>query len=77
MSESRSLFVRLFVAVLVTVLAIWISFVVAIVDSGRREEAQRADAIGLQYSQVSRIEAFNIGSGKSATIAVYRSGAPR
>lgn len=45
MSEPRSLFVRLFVAVLVTVPAIWMSFVVAIVDSGRREEAQRADAI--------------------------------
>jgi vancomycin permeability regulator SanA len=44
-SEPRSLFVRLFVAALVTVLAIWMSFVVAIVDSGRREEAQRADAI--------------------------------
>ena len=45
MSEPRSLFVRLFLAVLVTVLAIWMSFVVAIVDSGRREEAQHADAI--------------------------------
>ena len=45
MSEPRSLFARLFVAALVTVLAIWMSFVVAIVDSGRREEAQRADAI--------------------------------
>jgi len=44
-SEPRSLFVRLFLAVLVTVLAIWMSFVVAIVDSGRREEAQHADAI--------------------------------
>jgi uncharacterized SAM-binding protein YcdF (DUF218 family) len=30
---------------LVLVLAIWMSFVIAIVDSGRREEAQRADAI--------------------------------
>lgn len=45
MSEPRSLFARLFVAVLVIALAIWMSFVVAIVDSGRREEAQRADAI--------------------------------
>jgi uncharacterized SAM-binding protein YcdF (DUF218 family) len=44
-SEPRSLFARLLVAVFVTVLAIWMSFVVAIVDSGRREEAQRADAI--------------------------------
>jgi len=39
--------------------------------------AQRADAIGLQYAQVTRIEAFNIGTGKTATITVYRSGAPR
>ncbi len=45
MSEPRSLFARLLVAVVVTVLAIWMSFVVAIVDSGRREEARRADAI--------------------------------
>lgn len=45
MSEPRSLFARLFLAVLVTVLAIWMSFVVAIVDSGWREGAQRADAI--------------------------------
>jgi len=44
-SEPRSLFARLLVAVVVTVLAIWMSFVVAIVDSGRREEARRADAI--------------------------------
>jgi vancomycin permeability regulator SanA len=44
-SEPRSLFGRLIVAVLVTVLGIWMSFVAAIVDSGRREEAQRADAI--------------------------------
>ena len=45
MSESRSPFARLIVAMLVLVLAIWMSFVIAIVDSGRREEAQRADAI--------------------------------
>jgi len=44
-SESRSPFARLIVAMLVLVLAIWMSFVIAIVDSGRREEAQRADAI--------------------------------
>jgi 4-amino-4-deoxy-L-arabinose transferase-like glycosyltransferase len=42
-----------------------------------RAFAQRADALGLLYSQVSRIEAFNIGSGKSAVIAVFRSGGPR
>lgn len=45
MSESRSPFARLVVAVFVLVLAIWMSFVIAIVDSGRRDEAQRADAI--------------------------------
>lgn len=42
-----------------------------------RNFGQRADAIGLLYAPVSRIEAFNIGTGKSAIIAVYRSGAPR
>ena len=42
-----------------------------------RNFGQRADAIGLLYSQVGRIEAFNTGSGKSATIMVYRSGGPR
>jgi uncharacterized SAM-binding protein YcdF (DUF218 family) len=44
-SASRSLFARLIVALLVFALAIWMSFVVAIVDSGRRDEAQHADAI--------------------------------
>jgi 4-amino-4-deoxy-L-arabinose transferase-like glycosyltransferase len=46
----------------------------------RRQEhnfAQRADAIGLFYSRVGAIEAFNMGSGRLATIAVYRSGGPR
>jgi len=42
-----------------------------------RSFAQRADAIGLQYSQVTRIEVINVGNGKPATIAVYRSGGPR
>ena len=45
MSASRSFFARLIVALLVFVLAIWMSFVVAIVDSGRRDEAAHADAI--------------------------------
>ena len=45
MSEPRSLFARLFLVVLVIVLAMWMSFVTAIVDSGRRDEAQHADAI--------------------------------
>jgi 4-amino-4-deoxy-L-arabinose transferase-like glycosyltransferase len=42
-----------------------------------RSFGQRADALGLLYAPVSRIEAFNLGSGKSATIAVFRSGAAR
>ena len=41
-----------------------------------RSFAQRAEAIGLLYSPVTRIDAFNIGSGRAATIAVYRSGGP-
>jgi 4-amino-4-deoxy-L-arabinose transferase-like glycosyltransferase len=41
-----------------------------------RSFAQRAEAVGLLYSPVTRIEAFNIGSGRSAVIAVYRSGGP-
>jgi 4-amino-4-deoxy-L-arabinose transferase-like glycosyltransferase len=42
-----------------------------------RSFAQRAEAIGLRYSQVTRIDAFNIGSGRPATITVYRWGGPR
>ena len=42
-----------------------------------RSFAQRADALGLFYAPVSRIEAFNLGTGKSAIIAVFRSGATR
>src|SRR5262249_11957680 len=42
-----------------------------------RSFAQRADAIGVQYSQVTRIDVINVGNGKLATIAVYRSGGPR
>jgi 4-amino-4-deoxy-L-arabinose transferase-like glycosyltransferase len=46
----------------------------------RRQErsfAQRAEAIGLFYSQAAHIEAFNVGSGRTATIVVFRSGGPR
>jgi 4-amino-4-deoxy-L-arabinose transferase-like glycosyltransferase len=42
-----------------------------------RSFAQRADALGLLYAPVSRIEAFNLGTGKSAIIAVFRSGVLR
>jgi 4-amino-4-deoxy-L-arabinose transferase-like glycosyltransferase len=42
-----------------------------------RSFGQRADALGLLYAPVSRIEAFNLGTGKSAVIAVFRSGATR
>jgi 4-amino-4-deoxy-L-arabinose transferase-like glycosyltransferase len=38
--------------------------------------AQRADAIGLLYSSGPRLDAFNMGNGRSVTIAVYRSGGP-
>ncbi len=38
--------------------------------------AQRAEAIGLLYSAVARVEGFNIGSGRTVTVAVYRSGSP-
>jgi hypothetical protein len=42
-----------------------------------RAFAQRADAIGLNYSPGRRIEAINMGIGRPITIAVYRStGAP-
>jgi uncharacterized SAM-binding protein YcdF (DUF218 family) len=44
-SASRSFFVRLIAGVPVLVLVIWVSFVVAIVDAGRRDDAQLADAI--------------------------------
>jgi len=42
-----------------------------------RSFAQRADALGLFYTPVSRIEAFNLGTGKTAIISVFRSGSPR
>src|SRR5262249_31077247 len=42
-----------------------------------RSFGQRADADGLLYSQVGRIEAFNIGSGTRATIVGYGSGGQR
>jgi 4-amino-4-deoxy-L-arabinose transferase-like glycosyltransferase len=41
-----------------------------------RNFAQRADAIGLLYSSGPRVEGFNMGNGRSVTIAVYRSGGP-
>jgi len=44
-SERQSLVARLFIVLITVVLAIWISFVIAIVESGRRDETQRADAI--------------------------------
>jgi 4-amino-4-deoxy-L-arabinose transferase-like glycosyltransferase len=39
-----------------------------------RSFAQRADVIGLRYSPQARVEGFNIGNGRSVSIAVYRSG---
>ncbi len=41
-----------------------------------RNFAQRAEAIGLHYSSGPRVEGFNLGNGRSVTVAVYRSGGP-
>ncbi len=44
---------------------------------GQREQrsfVQRAEAIGLRYSTVSRVDGVNISIGKSAAIAIFRSG---
>jgi 4-amino-4-deoxy-L-arabinose transferase-like glycosyltransferase len=46
----------------------------AFVDSRHEKSfAQRAQAIGLHYSAVTRIEAFNISHGERIAISVYRS----
>ena len=45
MSASRSPLVRAFVAVPTITIVVWASFVIAIVDAGRRDQAQSADAI--------------------------------
>jgi uncharacterized SAM-binding protein YcdF (DUF218 family) len=45
MSASRSFLVRLFYTVSILLVLIWASFVVAIVDAGRRDQAESADAI--------------------------------
>ncbi len=45
MSTLRSVLVRLLYAAAVLLIAIWLSFVVAIVDAGRRDQAAAADAI--------------------------------
>jgi uncharacterized SAM-binding protein YcdF (DUF218 family) len=44
-SASRSFLVRVFYAVSILLVLIWVSFVVAIVDAGRRDQAESADAI--------------------------------
>jgi uncharacterized SAM-binding protein YcdF (DUF218 family) len=44
-SASRSILVRLFYAVSILLVLLWASFVVAIVDAGRRDQAESADAI--------------------------------
>ncbi|MBX3552369.1 MAG: glycosyltransferase family 39 protein [Pseudolabrys sp.] len=38
-----------------------------------RNFAQRADTIGLRYSQVQRIDGYNISVGKPVTLAIYQS----
>ncbi len=45
MSGSRSVLARLVCVVAILCVAVWASFVVAIIDAGRRDEAGRADAI--------------------------------
>ncbi len=46
----------------------------AFVDGrGERAFAQRAESIGVRYSQGARIEGYNISIGKPVTIAVYQS----
>jgi 4-amino-4-deoxy-L-arabinose transferase-like glycosyltransferase len=42
-----------------------------------RSFGQRAEAIDLRYSLVTRIEAFNLGNPRPLAIAVYRSGGPQ
>jgi uncharacterized SAM-binding protein YcdF (DUF218 family) len=44
-SASRSVLVRLIYAVAALLVIIWVSFVAAIVDAGRRDQAEPADAI--------------------------------
>jgi uncharacterized SAM-binding protein YcdF (DUF218 family) len=44
-SGSRSVLARLVCVVAILCVAVWASFVVAIIDAGRRDEAGRADAI--------------------------------
>ena len=45
MSASRSVLTRLIYAIAILCVAIWVSFVMAIVEAGRRDEAGPADAI--------------------------------
>jgi 4-amino-4-deoxy-L-arabinose transferase-like glycosyltransferase len=50
----------------------------AFVDARQEHNfAQRAEAIGLLYSSVARVEGFNVGGGRSVNVAVYRSGSPQ
>ncbi|HEY7300806.1 MAG TPA: glycosyltransferase family 39 protein [Xanthobacteraceae bacterium] len=42
-----------------------------------RSFADRAEAINLRYSLVTRIEGFNVGNPRPIAIAVYRSGGPQ
>ena len=39
-----------------------------------RSFAQRADAIGLRYAPLPRVEGVNIGGGRNLSIAIFRSG---
>jgi hypothetical protein len=45
--------------------------------SEEKSFAQRAEAIGLRYTAVARVEAINVSHGEPISIAVYRSGEGR
>lgn len=47
--------------------------VVAVETRHERSFAMRAEALGLRYARVARIEAFNLARGRPMTVTVYRS----
>jgi hypothetical protein len=50
----------------------------ALVDPrGERSFVQRADAIGLRYALVQRIDGYNISIGKPVALAIFRSAEPQ
>jgi hypothetical protein len=50
----------------------------ALVDPrSERSFVQRADAVGLRYTLVQRIEGYNISIGKAVVLAIFRSAEPQ